>query len=175
MRRRYDHVDLRVRSLAEARSFYETLLPALGFTRDVRIERWLQFEAAGVDSATEFFGLTELSRHVANECRIPFWEDSPSEVDRLAEIIVRRALGIWNILPSLYAAFQIPDAANSMLTTRESAMMNVENLCVAIRFAFVVFTTIILIPTATFVSSASNVTYKESLEYCPASAMSWSL
>jgi hypothetical protein len=42
MRRRYDHVDLRVRSLAEARPFYETLLPALGFTRDVRIEHWLQ-------------------------------------------------------------------------------------------------------------------------------------
>ena len=89
MRRRYDHIDLRVRSLAEARPFYEALLPALGFTRDVRIEHWLQFEAAGVDSATEFFGVTESSRHVANECRIAFWADSPSEVDRLAEIIVR--------------------------------------------------------------------------------------
>jgi hypothetical protein len=42
MRRRYDHVDLRVRSLAEARPFYETLLPALRFTRDVQIEHWLQ-------------------------------------------------------------------------------------------------------------------------------------
>jgi predicted enzyme related to lactoylglutathione lyase len=89
MRRRYDHIDLRVRSLAEVRPFYETLLPALGFTRDVRIEHWLQFEAAGADSATEFFGVTESSRHVANECRIAFWADSPSEVDRLAEIIVR--------------------------------------------------------------------------------------
>jgi len=78
MRRRYDHIDLRVRSLAEARPFYETLLPALGFTRDVRIEHWLQFEAAGADSATEFFGVTESSRHVANECRIAFWADSPS-------------------------------------------------------------------------------------------------
>jgi catechol 2,3-dioxygenase-like lactoylglutathione lyase family enzyme len=89
MRRRYDHIDLRVRSLAEARPFYERLLPALGFTRDVRIEHWLQFEAAGSDGATEFFGVTESSRHVANECRIAFWADSPSEVDRLAEIIVR--------------------------------------------------------------------------------------
>ena len=89
MRRRYDHIDLRVRSLAEARPFYETLLPALGFTRDVRIEHWLQFEAAGADSATEFFGVTESSRHVANECRIAFWAESPSEVDRLAEIMVR--------------------------------------------------------------------------------------
>jgi catechol 2,3-dioxygenase-like lactoylglutathione lyase family enzyme len=89
MRRRYDHIDLRVRSLAEARPFYETLLPALGFSRDLRIEHWLQFEAAGVDSATEFFGVTESSWHVANECRIAFWADSPSEVDRLAEIVVR--------------------------------------------------------------------------------------
>jgi hypothetical protein len=67
MRRRYDHIDLRVRSLAEARPFYETLLPALGFTREVRIEHWLQFEAAAADGATEFFGVTESSRHVANE------------------------------------------------------------------------------------------------------------
>jgi catechol 2,3-dioxygenase-like lactoylglutathione lyase family enzyme len=89
MRRRYDHIDLRVRSLAEARPFYETLLPALGFTRDVGIEHWLQFEAAGADSATEFFGVIESSRHTANECRIAFWAESPSEVDRLAEIIVR--------------------------------------------------------------------------------------
>ena len=62
MRRRYDHIDLRVRSLAEVRPFYETLLPALGFTRDVRIEGWLQFEAAGADGATEFFGVTESAR-----------------------------------------------------------------------------------------------------------------
>ena len=89
MRRRYDHIDLRVRSLAEVRSFYETLLPALGFTRDVRIQGWLQFEAAGADGATEFFGVTESAGHTANECRIAFWADSPSEVDRLAEIIVR--------------------------------------------------------------------------------------
>jgi len=89
MRRRYDHIDLRVRSLAEVRPFYETLLPALGFTRDVRIEGWLQFEAAGADGATEFFGVTESAGHTANECRIAFWADSPSEVDRLAEIIVR--------------------------------------------------------------------------------------
>jgi predicted enzyme related to lactoylglutathione lyase len=89
MRSLYDHIDLRVRSLAEARSFYETLLPALGFTRDVRIDGWLQFETAETDSAPEFFGVTESSQHVANECRIAFWADSTKEVDRLAEIVVR--------------------------------------------------------------------------------------
>jgi catechol 2,3-dioxygenase-like lactoylglutathione lyase family enzyme len=85
----YDHIDLRVRSLAEVRTFYETLLPALGFTRSVGIEGWLTFEAAGPGGATEFFGVTESSHHVANECRIAFWADSTSEVDRLAEIVAR--------------------------------------------------------------------------------------
>ena len=88
MRRRFYHIDLRVRSLSEARPFYEKLLPALGFTRDVGIEEWFQYEAVGSDGAAEFFGVTESPRHVANECRVAFWADSISEVDRLAEIVV---------------------------------------------------------------------------------------
>lgn len=89
LRRRFDHVDLRVRSLAEARPFYEVLLPALGFTRDANIEGWLQYEVAGTGGATEFFGITESPRHVANECRIAFWADSVREIDRLAAIAVQ--------------------------------------------------------------------------------------
>ncbi len=89
MRRRYDHIDLRVRSLAEVRPFYEMLLPALGFTRDMTVEGWLQFEAEGADGATEFFGVTESPQHVANECRIAFWAESAGEVDRLAALAVR--------------------------------------------------------------------------------------
>ncbi len=88
MRRRFDHVDLRVRSLAEARPFYEMLLPALGFTRDAKVEGWLQYEVAGIDGATEFVGVTESPQHVANECRIAFRADSLREVDRLAAIAV---------------------------------------------------------------------------------------
>jgi len=89
MPRRYDHIDLRVRSLSAARPFYEMFLPALGFTCDVRIEGWLQFESDDADGVTEFFGVTESPQHVANECRIAFWADSTSEVDKLAEIAVR--------------------------------------------------------------------------------------
>ena len=55
MTRRYDHIDLRVRSLAEVRPFYEALLPALGFTRCVTIEGWLQFEAIQPSGAADFF------------------------------------------------------------------------------------------------------------------------
>jgi catechol 2,3-dioxygenase-like lactoylglutathione lyase family enzyme len=89
MPRRFDHVDIRVRSLAEARPFYERLLPALGFTRDVRIEGWLQYEAEGSDGATEFVGVTESPQHVANECRIAFWAETIREVDRLAAMVVQ--------------------------------------------------------------------------------------
>jgi len=89
MGRRYDHIDLRVRSLAEVREFYVTLLPALGFTRNVEIEGWLQFEAAGSAGATEFFGVTESSTHVPNECRIAFWADNTGDVDRLAGVALR--------------------------------------------------------------------------------------
>ena len=89
MRRCFDHIDLRVRSLAEARPFYEALLPALGFTRDAGIEGWLTYETAGTDGAPEFFGVTESPRHVANECRVAFWADSVHEVDRLTAIAVQ--------------------------------------------------------------------------------------
>ena len=89
MRRRFDHVDLRVRSLAEARAFYEALLPALGFTRKAKIKEWLQYEATGTDGAPEFFGVTESPQHAANECRIAFHADSIREVERLAVIAVQ--------------------------------------------------------------------------------------
>jgi predicted lactoylglutathione lyase len=88
MRRRYDHIDLRVRNLAEARAFYEALLPALGFTHQAKVEGWLQFEAPG-GGATEFFGLTESPDHVPNEVRVAFWADSREEVHRVAAIAVR--------------------------------------------------------------------------------------
>ena len=90
MARRYDHIDLRVHSLSKARAFYEALLPALGFTRHVEIEGWLQFEAIEPGGPSEFFGITEATLHQANACRIAFWAESTADVDRLAEV-ARRA------------------------------------------------------------------------------------
>lgn len=89
MTRPFDHIDMRVRSLAKTRPFYERLLPALGFTRKVEVDGWLQFEAAGSGGATEFFGVMESPQHVPNECRIAFWAESTGEVDRLAEVVVQ--------------------------------------------------------------------------------------
>jgi predicted enzyme related to lactoylglutathione lyase len=94
MTRRYDHIDLRVPRLSEAAPFYEALLPVLGFTRNVTVEGWLQYEAPG-DDATEFFGITESENHAPNENRIAFWTESAREVDRLAEIA--RKAGARNI------------------------------------------------------------------------------
>ncbi len=59
MSRRFDHIDLRLRSLAEVRSFYEQLLLALEFTRDAQIEGWLRYEAMTGDKTPEFVGVTE--------------------------------------------------------------------------------------------------------------------
>lgn len=56
MKRHFDHIDLRVSRLSDVSAFYETLLPALGFSRRVEIEGWLEFQALG-ERATEFFGV----------------------------------------------------------------------------------------------------------------------
>ena len=85
MSRRFDHIDLRVPRLADVEKFYSTLLPALGFTRRVEVEGWLQFEA-GHGENTEFFGVTESTDHRPNENRIAFWANSKDEVNRVAEI-----------------------------------------------------------------------------------------
>ncbi|CUS38679.1 VOC family protein [Candidatus Nitrospira nitrificans] len=95
MARLYDHIDLRVRSLTEARPFYEVLLPALGFTRYAPFPDWLTYQADKTDGATEFFGVTESPTHMANECRVAFWVDSKEQVDRLAAIL--RQAGARNI------------------------------------------------------------------------------
>lgn len=84
----FDHVDLRVRSLAEAGPFYRGFLPLLGFTLRVGIDGWLQFEAPG-NGPTEFFGVTEDEGHVPNRSRIAFWADTRERVDVLAREVRR--------------------------------------------------------------------------------------
>jgi predicted lactoylglutathione lyase len=86
----YDHIDLRVRDLAEARPFYEVLLPALGFTRKTEISDWVQYAAVAPDKGpAKFFEVTESSGHVPNENRIAFWAEGSAEVDRLAVAAAR--------------------------------------------------------------------------------------
>jgi len=88
MPRLFDHIDLRVPDLAAATPFYRGLLPALGFTREVFIEGWLQFEADGEgEASTEFFGITEDPAHRPNATRIAFHAPSRARVDELAALL----------------------------------------------------------------------------------------
>src|ERR1041384_3335008 len=88
MKRQFDHIDLRVPRLGDVVSFYEKLLPALGFSQRVAVEGWVEFEAAG-ETATECFGITESPAHVPNENRIAFWAESAADVDRIAKVAAR--------------------------------------------------------------------------------------
>jgi len=122
--RRYDHVDQRVRNLATARLFYLALLPALGFTRDDSNERWLEFESEDGE-VSDYFAVTESSDHVPGQSRIAFWAESPSEVDRLAEIVMQG--GGCNIegpgyeAPHYYAVFfEDPDGNRFEICHRTS-------------------------------------------------------
>src|SRR5215217_3660271 len=87
MPRMFDHIDLRVPNLEEVAPFYEILLPALGFTRRVDVEGWLQYEDP-MEIAGGFFGVTRSPSHVPNENRIAFRADSIAGVEELAEIAI---------------------------------------------------------------------------------------
>ena len=100
MPRRFDHIDLRVRRLSEVRRFYETLLPALGFTREAGVQGWLTYEAESSSGASEFFGVTESALHVAGESRIAFRAESIEEVNRLALVAVQA--GARNVEGPMY-------------------------------------------------------------------------
>lgn len=108
MTKHFDHIDLRVPRLADVSAFYEKLLPALGFSRRVAVEGWLQFEARG-QTATEFFGVTESPVHVPNENRIAFWAESRADVDRIAKVAssagARNIEGPMDYEPGYYALF----------------------------------------------------------------------
>lgn len=108
MRRLYDHIDLRVTALDTAAPFYETLLPALGFSRRIELDGWLQYEAAD-HGVTAFFAVTESPTHVPNENRIAFWSPSVEDVDALANVAdlagAKNMEGPMAYAPGYYAVF----------------------------------------------------------------------
>jgi predicted enzyme related to lactoylglutathione lyase len=106
--RHFDHIDLRVPDLAAAKPFYEVLLPALGFSRRVAVEGWLQFEATG-PGVHEFFGITESPHHQPNEVRVAFWGQSREQIDDLARVAAqagaRKMEGPMDYEAGYYAVF----------------------------------------------------------------------
>jgi catechol 2,3-dioxygenase-like lactoylglutathione lyase family enzyme len=82
----FGHIDLRVTDIAAAFSFYDQLLPALGFTEGYHGDKWKVWATTEALPSTAYFGITEERGHVANSNRIAFWVSSEAEVDRVTEI-----------------------------------------------------------------------------------------
>ena len=95
MKRLFDHIDLRVRSLPQAKPFYAAFLPAIGFSTFSMTSIGIAFDAIRNHPKPEFIGLIEDPTHIPNATRLAFWAESKEEVDRIAKIIV--AAGARNI------------------------------------------------------------------------------
>lgn len=84
--RKLDHIDMRVRNLQRAKSFYDRLMPVIGFTHSYVTSLGIAYEAQSTHPKPEFFGLIEDQDHRACGTRIAFWAQSKEGVDRIAEI-----------------------------------------------------------------------------------------
>lgn len=94
----YDHVDIRVRDRDRARTFYGTLLPALGLTAVYEGQEWTTYAESDDGRPVwqrSFLSLTEKREHAPSENCIAFRAASRAEVDRLAA--VARAAGAGNV------------------------------------------------------------------------------
>ena len=94
-RRLFDHIDLRVRSLAEAKPFYARLLPALGFPDLCETPIGIAYDAARDHPKPEFVGLIEDPEHRPNATRIAFWAETKEELDHIAKVVA--AAGARNV------------------------------------------------------------------------------
>jgi catechol 2,3-dioxygenase-like lactoylglutathione lyase family enzyme len=126
-RRRFDHIDLRVKDMVAAQRFYGQLLPALGFSVASGDHELRTYQCPG-EGPEEFFCFEEGTDHRPYETRIAFWAESRAEVDRLTEI-VRRAGGlqlegpeVWlEYSPGYYAVFFEDPSGNKLeICCRES-------------------------------------------------------
>lgn len=86
-RRLFDHIDLRVRSLAEVERFYSQLLPALGFPEFCRTSIGIAYDAVRDHPKPEFIGLIEDPEHRPNATRIAFWAETKEDVERIAQVV----------------------------------------------------------------------------------------
>ena len=85
--RLFDHIDLRVSDISQARKFYDVFLAALGFINVRLCSPAICYSQAGDPKNSPFVELTELPGHRGNANRIAFWADTEAEVNRLGEII----------------------------------------------------------------------------------------
>jgi catechol 2,3-dioxygenase-like lactoylglutathione lyase family enzyme len=91
----FGHVDIRVNDREVAKTFYEQLLPELGFATFERGENFDCFYADGEHPFRPWFGYVQDRDHVPNGNRIAFSVENRAEVDRIAE--VARAAGARDV------------------------------------------------------------------------------
>jgi predicted enzyme related to lactoylglutathione lyase len=87
MRRLFDHIDLRVSSLAEVKGFYTQFFPAIGFPVITENPDWIGFEAKREEPTPEFIGVIDDAAHRPNTTRLAFWAETKEEVDRIAKVV----------------------------------------------------------------------------------------
>jgi catechol 2,3-dioxygenase-like lactoylglutathione lyase family enzyme len=82
----FGHIDLRVADLAVAQTFYEQLLPALGFTERYHGDAWKVWATKDPPPGSAYVAVTEEAGHTANSSRVAFQVESAGDVDRVAEV-----------------------------------------------------------------------------------------
>ena len=86
----YDHIDVRVHDLREARRFYDVLMPEVGLLEIKPCEGGVEYyEQHRTGSARRFIGIHEDRGHRPNQTRICFAADTPADVDRLAQVVAK--------------------------------------------------------------------------------------
>ena len=84
----FDHIDLRVSNVSQARKFYDVFLPAVGleFIAGAPADS-PGYRAPGEKTSSPFVWLNEEPGHRGGANRVAFWADTEEEVNRLAETI----------------------------------------------------------------------------------------
>jgi catechol 2,3-dioxygenase-like lactoylglutathione lyase family enzyme len=78
----FDHIDLRVRNLDEAKFFYDRLMPFIGFPNAYPTSLGIAYEAESDHPKPEFIGLIEDLNHRPSATRIAFGAADKNAVDQ---------------------------------------------------------------------------------------------
>ena len=85
--RLFDHIDLRISSLAANKGLFDAFFPALGFSQVRSGEGWMSYSVPGDPKSQPFIQVDEIPGHCGNANRFAFWADTEEEVNRLGGIL----------------------------------------------------------------------------------------
>ena len=112
--RLFDHIDLRVSSVAIARPLYDAFLPVVGFGDIKSGITWVSYTVTARDGSSRppFVEITESPGHRGGENRVAFWAETEEEVNRVGEVVrssgARAVEGpeyCYDYTPGYYALF----------------------------------------------------------------------